>query len=65
MIQGLADNCDSPEESEGLEQFFTGGYRRLTLQNVGHFPHREAPQLVAEAILLHFDEKARPKVRKA
>jgi pimeloyl-ACP methyl ester carboxylesterase len=54
MIQGLSDNCDPPGESEGLEGFFTGGYRRVLLENVGHFPHREAPSLVAEAILDHF-----------
>jgi pimeloyl-ACP methyl ester carboxylesterase len=54
MIQGLSDCCDPPEESEGLEEWFTGGYRRSTLENVGHFPHREAPEMVAKAILDHF-----------
>jgi pimeloyl-ACP methyl ester carboxylesterase len=54
MIQGLSDYCDAPEESEGLEGFFTGGYRRVVLENVGHFPHREAPGLVADAVLDHF-----------
>jgi pimeloyl-ACP methyl ester carboxylesterase len=54
MIQGLSDSCDPPEESEGLEKYFTAGYRRLTLENVGHFPHREAPEPVAKAILDHF-----------
>ena len=54
MIQGLSDYCDPPEESEGLEKYFTAGYRRLTLENVGHFPHREAPEQVAKAILDHF-----------
>jgi pimeloyl-ACP methyl ester carboxylesterase len=53
MVQGLSDSCDSPNESEGLEAFFTGGYRRLVLENVGHFPHREAPGLVAEAVVNH------------
>ncbi len=42
MIQGLFDNCDAPAESEALEAFFTGGYRRVVLEDVGHFPHREA-----------------------
>lgn len=53
MIQGLADSCDPPEESEGQEKYFTGGYHRLTLEDVGHFPHREAPERVAEAVLDH------------
>jgi pimeloyl-ACP methyl ester carboxylesterase len=57
MIQGLSDWCDPPEESEGLEKWFTGGYRRLTLENVGHFPHREAAEQVAKAVLDHFREK--------
>ena len=56
MIQGLSDYCDSPAESEGLEAFFTGGYRRVVLENVGHFPHREAPGPVAEAVLRHFHQ---------
>jgi pimeloyl-ACP methyl ester carboxylesterase len=56
MIQGLSDNCDAAGESEGLDGFFTGGYRRVVLENVGHFPHREAPELVADAVLFHLRE---------
>jgi pimeloyl-ACP methyl ester carboxylesterase len=64
MIQGLSDYCDSPDESEGLEAFFTGGYRRVVLENVGHFPHREAPGLVADAVLDHFHKyKDQPQKR--
>jgi pimeloyl-ACP methyl ester carboxylesterase len=53
MIQGGSDACDAPSESEGLERFFTGGYQRLVLDGVGHFPHREASDFVADAILRH------------
>jgi pimeloyl-ACP methyl ester carboxylesterase len=53
MIQGGSDSCDAPSESEGLERFFTGGYQRIVLDGVGHFPHREAADLVTEAILRH------------
>jgi pimeloyl-ACP methyl ester carboxylesterase len=60
MIQGLSDYCDSPNESEGLEGFFTGGYRRVVLENVGHFPHREASRLVADAVLHHFHQSIKP-----
>jgi pimeloyl-ACP methyl ester carboxylesterase len=60
MIQGLFDCCDSPHESEGLEAFFTGSYRCLVLKNVGHFPHREAPGLVAEAVLHHLHQSTKP-----
>ena len=65
MIQGLSDYCDAPEESEGLERFFTGGYHRVVLGNVGHFPHREAPGLVADAVLDHFHETIKPHSHKS
>src|SRR4029453_19620355 len=42
MIQGGADFCDPPSESAGLEHHFYI-YRRIVLDGVGHFPHREAP----------------------
>ncbi len=53
MIQGESDYCDDPKESEGLEGFFTGGYERLVLEGIGHFPHRESPSRVARAIIRH------------
>jgi pimeloyl-ACP methyl ester carboxylesterase len=53
MIQGAADQCDSPEESEHLEEYFTATYDRHVLEGVGHFPHREAPAAVTEAVLHH------------
>ena len=53
MIQGLADFCAAASESDGLEMHFTSGYRRILLDGVGHFPHREAPDAVAAAILQH------------
>jgi pimeloyl-ACP methyl ester carboxylesterase len=53
MIQGAADECDSPKESEHLEECFTASYDRRVLEGVGHFPHREAPVLVSAAVLEH------------
>jgi pimeloyl-ACP methyl ester carboxylesterase len=53
MIQGGSDFCAGPGESEGLERFFTAGYRRIVLEGVGHFPPRENPEAVAQAILDH------------
>jgi pimeloyl-ACP methyl ester carboxylesterase len=47
MVQGGADACDQPAASTGLEQWFSGGYRREVLDGVGHFPHREDPERVA------------------
>ena len=53
MIQGADDRCDEPAGSEGMERYFTGGYRRVVLDGVGHFPHREAPDAVAHHIHEH------------
>jgi pimeloyl-ACP methyl ester carboxylesterase len=50
MIQGASDFCDAPNESEGLDSYFTAEYRRIVLEGVGHFPHREAPSKVAETV---------------
>jgi pimeloyl-ACP methyl ester carboxylesterase len=52
LIQGAFDYCDDPKESEGQEKFFTRQYERILLEEVGHFPHRESPKKVAEAIIL-------------
>ena len=51
MIQGESDHCDPPSESEKQEQYFSAGYKRLLLEGVGHFPHREAAGAVADAVL--------------
>jgi pimeloyl-ACP methyl ester carboxylesterase len=55
MIQGVDDRCDPPHGSADQEKFFTGGYRRALLNNVGHFPHREAPDEVARLISEHLE----------
>jgi pimeloyl-ACP methyl ester carboxylesterase len=59
MIQGGADTCDPPSTSEGLESRFTKSYRRLVLPDVGHFPAREAPGVVADGLLKHFASSPR------
>ncbi len=51
MIQGGSDFCDLPSASEGQERYFLSGYERVVIEGVGHFPHREAPSAVAEAVL--------------
>jgi pimeloyl-ACP methyl ester carboxylesterase len=60
MIQGASDFCDAPKDSEGLERFFGRAYRRVLLDEVGHFPHREAPGRVADAVLRLLETYARP-----
>ena len=53
MIQGGMDFCVEPASSEGFDGSFTGGYQRIVLDGVGHFPPREAPNAVADAIVSH------------
>lgn len=53
MIQGGADSCDDAAMSEGQEGCFTAGYRRVVIDGAGHFPPREAPDAVADALLEH------------
>ncbi len=51
VLHGAADTCNHPDSSKGREAFFRGGYERQVLDGVGHFPQREAPEAVAQAIL--------------
>jgi pimeloyl-ACP methyl ester carboxylesterase len=53
LIQGAEDYCDPPGETEGQAAHFTGPYRRVLLEGVGHFPAREAPAAVARELLAH------------
>jgi pimeloyl-ACP methyl ester carboxylesterase len=59
MIQGADDRCDEPSGSAKQERFFAGGYRRVLRDGIGHFPHREAPDEVAEAIVRNLVSTAR------
>ena len=51
MLHGEADGVTLPSSSANKERFFTGPYQRTLLPGVGHFPQREAPQAVAQAVL--------------
>ena len=53
MIQGGADGTVLPASTEDKDRYFTGGYRREVLDDVGHFPSREAPDRVAALVLDH------------
>jgi pimeloyl-ACP methyl ester carboxylesterase len=58
MIQGDADMCDPPSESDGQVECFTGGYRRVLLNGIGHFPARESPIEVSSEVLSHLKKFA-------
>jgi pimeloyl-ACP methyl ester carboxylesterase len=49
-LHGARDGCVAPALAEGQERFFTAGYRREILEDVGHFLHLERPAAVAERI---------------
>jgi len=50
-VGGSSRNVYShPDSSKGREVFFADRYERQVLDGVGHFPQREAPQAVAEAV---------------
>jgi pimeloyl-ACP methyl ester carboxylesterase len=51
MIQGAADACVLPQSTESKDKYFSRGYRCVVLEGIGHFPAREAPDAVADAVL--------------
>lgn len=51
VLHGAADTCNRPDSSLGREHFFQGRYERRVLDGVGHFPPRESPRQVADAIV--------------
>lgn len=51
VLHGGADAVNPPQTSEGKEAFFGNRYERVVLPGVGHFPQREAPAAVADALL--------------
>jgi pimeloyl-ACP methyl ester carboxylesterase len=54
FIQGSDDGVNPPPTSEKMREKFTGAFRRVVLEGVGHFPTREAPMDVAELLVEHF-----------
>lgn len=51
VLHGDADGVSTLATSAGREAYFTGRYERHILSGVGHFPQREAPEVVAQAVL--------------
>lgn len=54
FIAGADDGCLLPQLAKGQEELFQGGYEALELPGVGHFPHLERPDQVAEAAIRWF-----------
>jgi pimeloyl-ACP methyl ester carboxylesterase len=51
VVHGAADAVNPPHTSAGKEAWFTGVYRRVLVEDVGHFPQREAPQHFIKTVL--------------
>jgi pimeloyl-ACP methyl ester carboxylesterase len=51
MIQGGADGVTLAATTEGKDRYFSGGYRRVVLDGVGHFPTREKPEEVSRLLI--------------
>jgi pimeloyl-ACP methyl ester carboxylesterase len=51
VIHGAADAVNPPQTSAGKEDWFTGTYRRVLFDGIGHFPQREAAQRFTEEVL--------------
>jgi len=54
VISGADDRCDPPESFDDKDHCFENGYELLTLEGVGHFVPREAPEIVVEAVMQYF-----------
>ena len=54
LLHGAADGVNHPDTSLGKEAFFNGIYKRQLLASVGHFPQREAPEVVLGEMLSFF-----------
>lgn len=48
---------NTTQTSAGKEQWFSGPYRRVVLDGVGHFPQREQPTAVAQALIDFFESR--------
>jgi pimeloyl-ACP methyl ester carboxylesterase len=53
-IQGAVDGVNPPEASKEVPSKFDGPFAFITLDGVGHFAPREAPDAVAAALIRHF-----------
>lgn len=53
----IADGVNPPYVSENVHKKFTGPFSRIVMPGVGHFPSREAPDLLATYLLNFLADK--------
>jgi pimeloyl-ACP methyl ester carboxylesterase len=57
FFQGGLDGVQPPRMSEKMSEKFVGPFERIVLEGVGHFPTREAPELVGKKLVDHFSAR--------
>ncbi len=50
-LHGRDDGCMAASLSNGMEALFSGGFRRVLVDDAGHFLHLEQPQKVNDEIV--------------
>jgi pimeloyl-ACP methyl ester carboxylesterase len=53
QLHGGVDRCTLPSTAQRSGAYAHGGYRYHELDQAGHFPHQETPQVVSELLLEH------------
>ena len=53
-ISGKVDGVNPPVTAKTVPEKFSGPFKHVQLPGVGHFPAREAPDVVAEHLIEHF-----------
>ncbi len=56
FISGALDGVNPPEAAKDVPGKFSGPFEAVLLDGVGHFPTREAPDIVAAALIRHFSQ---------
>ncbi|WP_047460182.1 alpha/beta fold hydrolase [Rhizobium rhizogenes] len=51
VLHGGDDPCNDASTSDGKDGFFRASYQRVVLTGLGHFPQREAPDIVLKHLM--------------
>jgi pimeloyl-ACP methyl ester carboxylesterase len=54
FFHGALDGVAPPAITEKMSEKFVGAFERIVLEGVGHFPTREAPEIVGKKLTAHF-----------
>jgi pimeloyl-ACP methyl ester carboxylesterase len=62
LIQGTADEFNSPEQMTAIADAVSGPVDWVMLRNQGHFLHHDVPHQIASLVTGHLQDRRRPKV---